>query len=352
MSKLKAIDLFCGAGGLTLGLKKAGFDVLAGVEVAEPAISTYISNHKDHRVFGEDIKNISPKLMMEELGINVGELDLLAGCPPCQGFSTHRTRNKVSSVKDSRNDLVFEFLRFVKAILPKTIMMENVPGLAKDERVKSLLISLRKLGYKIDADSVKIKDAADFGVPQRRKRMILIASRYGLIEEPKKARKRQTVRDALSNLKKAGISGDVLHDTLPNRESRIVELIKIIPKDGGSRSDIPRRYWLPCHIKKPNSYTDVYGRMAWDDVAPTITGGCNQPSKGRFLHPSENRGITFREAALLQGFPKSYKFNMSLGKDAVALMIGNALPPEFIRRHAYMIKKHILKIDRGVEHGV
>ena len=341
VNKLKAIDLFCGAGGLTVGLQRAGFDVLAGVELWAPAVKTYRMNHPKHRLYDQDIKVLSPSKIMEDLGLKKGELDLLAGCPPCQGFSTHRTRNKVSSVKDDRNDLVFEYLRFVREFLPKAIMMENVPGLAKDTRILNVLDELESLGYLVNQDTVQVKDAADFGVPQRRKRMILVASRFGFIGEPKKVIRRKTVRDAIEKLKPVGESGDDLHDIATIRADHVNEMISLVPKDGGSRSDLPKAYWLPCHIRNPRSYTDVYGRMAWDEVAPTLTGGCHQPSKGRYLHPYENRGISFREAALLQTFPKNYKFSFDKGKDSVALMIGNALPPEFIKRHALEIRNHI-----------
>ena len=341
MNKLRAIDLFCGAGGLTVGLQKAGFDVVAGVELWEPAVKTYLLNHPTHRLYDQDIKSLSPRAMMCELDLIKGELDLLAGCPPCQGFSTHRTRNKVTSVKDERNDLVFENLRFVREFLPKAIMMENVPGLAKDKRILDVLDELESLGYMVNDNTVQVKDAADYGVPQRRKRMILVASRFGFIGEPRKVTRKKTVRETIEYLKPVGESNDELHNIKTVRAEHINEMISLIPKNGGSRSDLPKKYWLPCHIRNPGCYRDVYGRMAWDDVAPTITGGCSQPSKGRYLHPSENRGISFREAALLQSFPKKYKFSFDDGKDSVALMIGNALPPEFIKRHALKILNHI-----------
>jgi len=341
MKKYTAIDLFCGAGGLTVGLQKAGFNVLAGLEISGVAIETYSMNHKNHKLYATDIRKLSPKKMLVDLGLAKGDLDLLAGCPPCQGFSTHRTRNRTVSVKDLRNDLVFEFVRYVKAMLPKAIMMENVPGLAKDKRMIEVVYKLKKLGYVFDDEAVIVKDAADYGVPQRRKRMIMIASRFGKIDHPRKALKRRTVRDAISGLKEVGYSNDELHDILVERSDKVNKIISLIPKNGGSRSDISKRYWLPCHIKRPKSYQDVYGRMAWDSVAPTITGGCHQPSKGRYLHPEKNRAITLREAALLQTFPKKYKFSLRKGKDSVALMIGNALPPEFIKRQAKMIVKHL-----------
>ena len=341
MANLTAIDLFCGAGGLSVGLKQAGFDVIAGIEIDKAAAETYKLNH-DHQIYQADIKTLDPFQIMFELKLKPGELDLLAGCPPCQGFSSHRTRNKASSVEDNRNDLVFEYLRFVKAFLPKTIMMENVPGLAKDQRMEKLKRELSKIGYLIDEKTVNIKDTCSFGVPQRRKRMILQASKFGFIPEPQESKKIKTVYDAIGNLPRPGNSGDVLHDLPHKLTDKVKKMISLVPKDGGSRSDLPIEYWLPCHVKNPSSYTDVYGRMAWGNVAPTITGGCISPSKGRYIHPSQDRAITLREAALLQTFPKSYKFSLKKGKESVALMIGNALPPKFIKVHALEIKKHLL----------
>lgn len=341
-NSLTAIDLFSGAGGLSAGLKKAGFRVIAGVEIDEVAASSYKMNHRKHILYREDIKKLDPKKVLKDIGLKPGELDLLAGCPPCQGFSTLRTRNKSASVNDSRNRLIHEFLRFVEVMKPKTIMMENVPGLAKGTRIKRFKNRLVKLGYIFDDNSIKIKDVSDYGVPQRRRRMILQVSKLGIIGEPKKVKQKKTVYDAIRMLERPGKTGDALHDYPELRSSQVIELIKLIPKNGGSRKDLPKEYWLPCHIRYPDGYRDVYGRMSWNDVAPTITGGCVNPSKGRFLHPSQNRAITLREAALLQTFPPNYKFSLEKGKDSVALMIGNALPPEFIRRHALMIKKHLL----------
>lgn len=343
MKRYTAADLFCGAGGLTVGLNDAGFDVLAGVELNEVAAETYALNNPKHKLYKQDIREISPETMLADLGLKKGELDLLAGCPPCQGFSTHRTRNKGVSVEDERNDLVFEFVRFVEGMLPKTIMMENVPGLYKDRRMVEVKRKLKSLGYQFGANTIAVRNAADYGVPQRRRRMIMMASRFGIVEVAPKLEKQKTVEDFIANLEKAGESGDVLHDWLTTHTERVKKMISLVPKDGGSRADIPKKYWLDCHKKNPGSYTDVYGRMAWQDVAPTITGGCNNPSKGRFLHPEENRGITLREAALLQTFPKEYKFSTKGGKAGVALMIGNALPPVFIKNQAAMLMKHLQK---------
>jgi len=122
--------------------------------------------------------------------------------------------------------------------------------------------------------------------------------------------------------------------------------MSLVPKDGGSRTDLPKEYWLECHKRSPGGYRDVYGRMKWDDVSPTITGGCHNPSKGRFIHPEFDRAITLREAALLQTFPMNYKFSLARGKDSVALMIGNALPPNFIENHARQYVLHIKKAQQ------
>ena len=329
-----AIDLFSGCGGLTVGLKRSGFKVLGAVDIDPLSIKTYRANHKDVWVWEEDIRNLKPAEIKSKLELRKGDLDLLAGCPPCQGFSTMRTLNGAFKIDDPRNDLLLEFLRFVKALHPRTVMMENVPGLAKDERFEIFCTRMEKLGYLGD---YRILNAEEYGVPQRRRRLVYLAGRMMEIPFAKRVRKMKTVRDAIGNLPKAGESGDPVHDMRENRTPRIMELIRRIPKDGGSRTDLPEEYQLDCH-KRCNGFKDVYGRMAWNDVSPTITGGCFNPSKGRFLHPEEDRAITMREAALLQGFPRRYKFPTTNNKSAVALMIGNALPPPFITAHARMIR--------------
>lgn len=325
-----AIDLFCGCGGLTEGLKQAGIRVIAAVEIDAKAQATYRLNHPSVSLYKDDIRRLDPKAMMEQIGIKRGELTLLAGCPPCQGFSRLRTRNKVTSIEDPRNELVGDFLRFITEMYPKTVMMENVPGLANDNRFISMRKKIEDLGYRV---TVNVLDAADYRVAQRRKRLILLASR---VHEPKIAEKldsRLTIREALSGVGAPSRSKDKLH-ALPERRSEAVKkLIAMIPKNGGSRTDLPQEYQLDCH-KNSTGFRDVYGRMSWDTVAPTITSGCINPSKGRFLHPSYDRTITLREAALLQGFPMNYRFDVNHGKEAIALMVGNALPPPFIAANA------------------
>lgn len=337
---LIAIDLFSGCGGLTLGLKQAGFMVSGAVEIDAAASATYAKNHPDVTLKQMDIRKVSPKKFMKELGLRQGQLDLLAGCPPCQGFSSLRTHNGAKRNRDVRNDLVGEVLRFARAFRPKTIMIENVPKLADYKPFKELCTKLEKMGYSVCSE---IKNAALYGVPQRRRRLIMLASRGSEIKFAEVAKKRRTVRQTISALTPPRKSRDILHAMAEDRRSeKIRRLIRDIPKNGGSRTDLPDSRQLKCH-KKSNGFKDIYGRMAWDDVAPTITSGCFNPSKGRFLHPEKNRAITMREAALLQSFPRGYFFDPSLGKTAIALMIGNALPPEFIRRHAIEIKAALSK---------
>lgn len=327
-----AIDLFSGCGGLSLGLKKAGFSVVAAVEVDRKAQETYQLNHPHVRLYTQDIRKLNPTEILCDLGVRSGELALLAGCPPCQGFSRLRTKNKQTSVKDNRNNLIKDFLRFVEVMKPKSVMLENVPALAKHGLFLNMRRRLHEMGYET---AVHVLDAADYAVPQRRKRLIMLASNIHTPVFAKKKRKRVTVREALMGLSR---TRDKLHALGESRSKNIHKLIALIPKNGGSRGDLPQRYQLDCH-KRSSGFRDIYGRMAWDDVAPTITSGCHNPSKGRFLHPSQNRTITLREAAVLQGFPRRYRFNVQHGKEAIALMIGNALPPPFIAAHASALRR-------------
>ena len=332
---LAAIDLFSGCGGLTAGLIMADFRVLAAVEISAPAVTTYRANHPETTIWHGDIRDLRPTALMQTLGLESEELDLLAGCPPCQGFSILRTRNGSLRIEDSRNNLIHEFLRLTEAFLPRAVMLENVPGLARDERFVAFCQRMEGLGY---VGSHRILDAADYGVPQRRHRLIYIAGLGQPIPFARREHKRRVVRDAIFGLPPAGSSGDPPHDIPERRSSRIMEVIRAIPRDGGSRSDLPTDLQLACH-RRCNGFSDVYGRLSWNKVAPTLTTGCFNPSKGRFLHPTADRAITMREAALLQGFPPSYLFDASLGKEALAALIGNALPPPFVAAHSRSVSR-------------
>lgn len=221
-------------------------------------------------------------------------------------------------------------------------MLENVPGLADYYLFRNLLAKLRKLGYFLDYAVVNINK---YGVPQRRRRLVLVGSRLAPIKIAAPSRTTKTVRAAIGTLELPSKSNDALHRIVPEHSVKIKQLIKLIPRDGGSRTDLPKRYQLRCHKKAGVGFKDVYGRLAWDDCSSTITSGCLNPSKGRFLHPKQNRVITPREAALLQTFPRKYKFPLDISKTDLALMIGNALPPAFSRIQAARILKHIKEND-------
>lgn len=339
---LTAIDLFSGCGGMTYGLKKAGFVVVGALEVDPVASATYRMNHPDVGLIEADIRSVDIGCWMKELGFKEGDLDLLAGCPPCQGFSRLRTLNGVKSNKDRRNRLVMEVAKCVAMFRPKSVMIENVPGLANKSVFREFVRFLRREEY---MPRWEILDAADYAVPQRRKRLVLIAGRGFSIGFGRPSRTKKTVRSAIGNLPMPGKSGDFLHDIPERRSPEMRAWISAVPKDGGGRLDLPSGMQRPCH-RRSNGFKDVYGRMPWDRPAPTITGGCFNPSKGRFLHPEQNRNITMREAALLQSFPTSFKVPPNTTKTAAALMIGNALPPEFVRRHACEINRAIMAREK------
>lgn len=334
---LLAVDLFSGCGGLTLGLKQAGFRVIGAVEKDPLSVETYKKNHPRTAIWQSDIQDIEPTDVLQTLKLRKGELDMLAGCPPCQGFSTLVTKNGRRRVDDPRNKLIYDFLRFVEGLAPKTVMMENVPDLAKTMRFKRFCKRLRDLGYRVEH---RVLNVADYGVPQRRRRLVVLAGRFGPVPFPERDTTRLTVRNAFSIIARRRLPHDSLHDVTDNRAPHVKRLIKKIPKNGGSRTDLSNKIQLRCH-KSFDGFRDVYGRMAWDDVAPTITSGCINPSKGRFLHPTKDRTITLREAALLQSLPVSYHISLRRGKYAAAAMIGNALPPEFARRHALSTRRHL-----------
>ncbi len=332
--QLTAIDLFSGCGGLTLGLKWAGFKVLGAVDNDQVAVASYKANHPRVRLWESDIRALDASEVKRFLNLRKRQLDLLAGCPPCQGFSSLRTRNGALSVQDDRNDLIYEFLRFVRELRPKAVMMENVPGLRGDPRFERFCNALREMEYEV---TFGVADAADYCVPQRRQRLILLASRRGKVAIPPKLRRWRHVRHAIRNLPKPGDSGDALHDLAEERSGRIVDLIRRIPHDGGGRMALGADQ-LKCHTRT-NGFKDIYGRMAWNSVSPTITSGCTNPSKGRFLHPDQDRAITLREAALLQGFPRKYAISLGRGKSGAAKVIGNALPPNFGKWQAFALRK-------------
>lgn len=337
MREYTAVDLFCGCGGMTEGLRQAGFDVIAGIELDDNAASAYKMNHKENTILFH--KNILDVRAWDIAELLKGEpLHLLAACPPCQGFSSMRRKNKKGAVNDPRNKLIHEFYRFADELRPVTIMLENVPALSEYDDFKEVVDKLEQIGYAIDC---KVVNVARYGVPQRRKRLVLLGSLVGAIRIKEGSDNVVTVRTTIEHLENPNVTDDPIHKIYPTHTPKVQRQIELTPHDGGSRNDLPDEYILECHKKAGIGFKDVYGRLRWDAVSSTITGGCLNPSKGRFLHPQEDRTITAREAAMLQTFPKDYKFPTDIPRGALALMIGNALPPEFCKQQAQCVREHL-----------
>lgn len=322
---LTAIDLFAGAGGATQGLRDAGVNVLAAVEIDGDAAETYSRNHRDVKLVVKDIKRVSATSLRRDLGLDVGELSILKACPPCQGFST-LSGGRIS-MDDVRNSLILQVRKFVSKFQPSYVIIENVPGLRKDPRLSAFVAFLRAKKYAV---STYVVDAKDFGVPQRRKRFIVLGSRIGAEVLPPslpcKKFKQRSVRDAFFGLENLCGAADPL--SVARKQSEIVaQRIRAIPV-GGNRYDLPVSLQLPCHRRMEatgmRGATASYGRLKWDEPAVTMTTRCTTVACGTFIHPSENRAITLREAATLQGFPPSYEFHGSYS--SIERQIGNAVP--------------------------
>jgi len=337
--ELLSIDLFSGCGGLSEGMHQADFKTTFAFEIDNIASKTYSMNHKDTEVITQDIRTVSIDKIKEKL--NGKTIHLLAGCPPCQGFSSIRRLNRIQPVYDDRNNLINEYVRFVEELRPYTIMMENVPGLIKYDLFDKAIERLKEIGYTwIDFKVVNVKN---YGVPQNRKRLVLVGSRLGEIKVAEALNEKVTVRDVIGNLLEPALTEDAVHKIYPVHTPNVQKRIELTPKNGGSRKDLPKEYLLKCHDKVNVGFNDVYGRLRWDDYSTTMTGGCLNPSKGRFLHPEQDRCISAREAALLQSFPIDYKFPLDVPKTNIALMIGNALPPKFSFYQSQNLKHHILE---------
>ncbi len=335
-----AIDLFCGAGGLTVGLKRAGFRVVAAVEVDPVIAATYKKNHPEVKLIIKDIKQVTAKEILALTGIK--KIDLVAGCPPCQGFSKLTDKHHRN---DERNQLVLEMGRLVKELEPSICMMENVPGLSQRGLPLLSIVErdLADIGYKINRGILQM---ADYGVPQSRRRLVLLAGKGFEISLPKAThgrvankemgvaswvKVRDVLRDrakpvTLAEANRAGGPGKFNWHVVRNLQPISIRRLRAT-KAGASRLSLPKHLRPDCH-KNSDGFENAYGRMSWDDVAPTMTSGCTTLSSGRFGHPEADRTISVREAALIQTFPKNYKFDTSKIATACEL-VGNALPCKF-----------------------
>lgn len=345
---LVALDIFCGAGGVTRGLRRAGIRVAVGLDKDEDCRLTYTQNNPATKFLAEDVRKLSGrKLLSHAASINKDDFLFLAACAPCQPFSPH---NKNREDADDRA-VLRHVERLVLEMRPDFLFIENVPGLQKVpgfSAFRRLTHRLRTLGYKTRFEVV---DAAWYGVPQHRKRLVLTASLHG--EAPWSDRSHgeagsmpySTVREAISNY--PPIKAGEEHPTVPNHATgqltkHNLQRMRATPPDGGSRSDWPSEFVLKCH-KKHDGHPDVYGRLRWDAPAPTLTTKCTSLSNGRYGHPEQDRGISAREAAALQSFEDSYMFYGGLKH--ITQLIGNAVPPLLAERFGAAFVAHTARLN-------
>ncbi len=363
-NKLKIIDLFAGVGGISSGFKKAGFNVVSANEYKFEIANTYIKNHPGTKMIVEDITKVKSKDLLN------GEhnIDVIVGGPPCQGFSMAGRRIRGGGgafLKDPRNELFKEFIRIVKEIKPKVFVMENVAamlnihgGAVRNEIIKKF----KEIGYET---KVHVLLAAEYGVPQMRKRAVFIGNRIGVDPEeffpekthgPKNAKPYVTVAETILDLPKVlsgegefeseygpvkalseyqqerrGKSEKLYNHQATHHDPRIVELLKNI-KEGEGRTSLPKE------LQTKSVHSGAFGRMNRNKPAYTITTRFDTPSVGRVTHPSQHRALTPREAARIQSFDDDFVFYGS--KSSVGIQIGNSVPPLL----AYAIAQKILKV--------
>jgi len=360
--KLTAVDLFCGGGGISCGLERAGFDVLAGVDNEPTYLQSYKINFPHSISLGHDLSEVSAVQVMHEVDIKKGSLDILAGGPPCQGFSKNVPR-KNRYLEDPKNQLIAAFLRFAEASMPRFILMENVAEMREgfDGAYTSLLLEAlesKHLGYAVTHRALY---APDFGVPQRRRRAFFLASRDGeqiALPSPTHSKPSAgfdlfvpesyvTVWDAIGDLpplehgegvspcdyetgpqnefqKWARQGGEVVYNHVARKlQPTQYERLSSLEPGQGMRD-------LPEHLRAKSGYSGAYGRLTKSMIAPTITRWVFHPGSGRFGHPVQPRVITIREAARLQAFPDSFRFAGTYIQQSH--QVGNAVPPLLAER--------------------
>jgi DNA (cytosine-5)-methyltransferase 1 len=343
------VDLFCGVGGLTHGLIKSGITIRAGVDLDSSCKYAYEINN-NATFLATDISKIKGKDIVQYW--KSGEIKILVGCAPCQPFSTHS--NKVKGKEQGNKwNLLNEFIRLVEETIPDIISMENVPNLSNKQIFKDFVTKLESLGYRVNYKNVY---CPDYGIPQKRRRLVLLASRFGsidLIPATHEKKNYKTVCDAISHLEhiKSGERSqtDKLHFTTKLSDINLRRIKASVPN--GTWESWNENLWLECHKKESGkTYKAVYGRMSWDEPSPTITTQFYNYGTGRFGHPEQDRALTIREASILQSFPEKYIF---VDKDCEALItrigihIGNAVPVDLGFVIGKSILKHVKEQDNG-----
>lgn len=324
--KVYAVDLFCGAGGLTHGLLKAGVDVRLGVDIDPACEYPYVANN-NARFLLKSVEELEASELERHYRKN--GIKLLAGCAPCQTFSTY---NQKATESDKRWWLLLQFSRLVDELSPDLVAMENVPRLVEQKVFDEFVAQLEATGYSVD---YQVVNCAEYGVPQQRNRLVLLASKLGpisLLTPGQFCKRPRTVRKAIGALPplEAGTSHskDPLHQCSALSEINMRRIVA--SKPGGTWRDWPEELVADCHKKASGkTYPSVYGRMTWDDPAPTLTTQFFGFGNGRFGHPEQNRAISLREGAILQSFPKRYKFvrpGEQVCQKSIGRLIGNAVP--------------------------
>jgi len=328
---VKVVDFFSGCGGTSAGLRAAGAEIVLGIDCDEAARRTFSANFPDSAFLLRDIRRLPTSALDRFIVAGRGVRWLFSACAPCQPFSKQRTNKRKN---DERTPLLWELVRFVRRFRPHYLFVENVPGLQaftlNQGPFDRFVRAIERLGYRTRAGVV---EARAFGVPQRRARLVLMASLTGPVEFPAVTHgpgttnpRFSTVWDWIGDL--PPIAAGEVHPLIPNHRSmrlssRNLERIRCTP-EGGSRSDWPKRLRLRCHSGDYTGHSDVYGRMRKHLPATALTTRCLSLSNGRFGHPTQHRAISVREAACLQTFPRHFVFHGSLG--AMATQIGNAVP--------------------------
>ncbi|MEW6881441.1 DNA cytosine methyltransferase [Trueperella pyogenes] len=346
--KIRSVDLFCGVGGLTYGVRTAGIDVLAGYDIDSASQYAYETNNPGTRFINKDVADISEGEIAQIFPADT-DIRVLMGCAPCQPFSTYNRLPADSPARSSKMELLDHFGFQVKNALPDIVSMENVPNLSKEPVFTRFVQLLDNLDYHVDW---KIVNAAEYGVPQSRKRLLLLASRLGSISliQPSHDKSRfVTVRDKIGNLPaiRAGETdpSDNLHRS---RGLTDINLSRIkASQPGGTWDDWPEDL-LPDAYRRPSgrTYKSVYGRLEWDKLSSTITTQFIGYGSGRFGHPEQDRALSLREGALLQTFPRSYSFipddaGTDYNVQPIAIQIGNAVPPRLGEVIGQSIMSHI-----------
>ena len=346
--KYSVVDLFCGVGGLTHGFLLEQFNVAAGIDIDEECRFAYETNNKVPFV-KEDISLVDSSFL--ERNFYNGRKKILVGCAPCQPFSIFNTKNngKANIENSERWKLLYSFANLIQEVKPHIISMENVPLLKtfkNGEVFNDFLGVLKKEGYYV---SYGVIDAKNYGVPQRRKRLVLLASLYGKIEMVPHLREKdmKSVRDVIGDLPRLK-QGELNNEDPLHRSRSLNELslrrIKATPEGGGWK-DWPEELVAACHKREGGkAFGSAYGRMSWNKVSPTITTCCIGYNNGRFGHPEQDRAISLREAAILQSFPNEYKFinpERIFSSKRIATQIGNAVPVLLGRAIAKSIARHI-----------